>query len=241
MSPVSWRALLLICRRIEVREPVRFDHSLSDAEVEEAVDSFGRFPDLAHRLSGGEVSVDQDVATADGAIQSLTSMGEGRYWPSPSDTRRALDELARPGSYDSLFVLWPQRDLATGAALPTGGWGLAIRATEWSNGATYATVASIEADVWRRPVRGEVWLHEWLHGVCDLYARRGFEMPEGDADGGERHGYRHSPTNGWSGYYGDLMTGRVEVGGRHLGITPEAWRTGSILRSASPSPDGQCC
>jgi hypothetical protein len=75
---------------------------------------------------------------------------------------------------------------------------------------------------------GEVWLHEWLHGACDHFARRGFEMPPHDADGGGSAGYQQSATDGWTAYYRDLMTGRVRVGDRRLGIPAEAWRGGSI-------------
>jgi len=226
---VTWRALLVVYRRIRVGAPVPFEHVLPDVDVAEGVDSFRHFPALATRLSGGEVAVEIVLAGADRPLDSLTPMGEGIVWPSPTDTRPELDELAPAGSYDSVFVLWPQRDPARGAHVPTGGWGLAIPATDWSNGATYATVANAEPRTWAGPIRGEIWLHEWLHGVCELYARRGFDMPDGDADGGERSGYRHSPETGWCDYYGDLMTGRVAIAARRLGVTPEAWRTGSIL------------
>jgi hypothetical protein len=223
---VTWRALLLVYRRIEL--PGDFAHSLDDGEVALALDSFGRFPELATGLSGGEVAISHEVAHVERALDSLTDMGEGMRWPSPDDTRPELDRLASPGTWDSVFVLWPQRDLATGAHVATGGWGLAIRATGWSNDATYATVANTTEAVWARPVVGEVWLHEWLHGVCDHFARRGCEMPPGDADGGGRAGYEQSPSDGWCAYYRDLMSGRVQVGGRRAGIPTDAWRTGSV-------------
>ncbi len=224
---VTWRALLVVYRSIDVPGGLR--HTLHDGEVTAALDSFAGFPPLARRLSGDEVDVAVEVAEAGRALGSLTPMDGDMRWPSPDDTRPELDRLAPPGTWDSLFVLWPQRDLATGAHVPTGGWGLAIRATGWSNGATYATVANADASVWARPVVGEVWLHEWLHGACDLFARRGFDMPPGDADGGGRAGHRQSPVDGWTAYYRALMTGRVPVGDRLLGIPPEAWRTGSII------------
>jgi hypothetical protein len=226
-SAVAWGALLIVYRRIAVREPVPFTHTLSNEEIAVAVDSFLRFPALAARLSDGEAVVEASWIQSLRRLDSLTPMGEGIAWPSPTDVQAELDEYAEEGAYDSVFVLWPQRDLAAGSAVPTGGWGLAIPATDWSNGATYATVANAEARLWAGPERGEIWLHEWLHGVCAFYAGRGFEMPAGDADGAERHGYRHSATAGWCDYYADLMTGRVEVGGRRLGITPAAWRTGN--------------
>jgi hypothetical protein len=229
---VVWRALLLVYRSIAL--PGGFTHALSDGEVALGLASFERFPGLATELSGGEVGVACEVAEAGRPLTTLTPMGDDMRWPSPDDTRPELTRLAPPGTWDSVFVLWPQSDPATGAHVRTGGWGLAIRATDWSHGATYATVANAEAAVWERPVTGEVWLHEWLHGVCDHFAGRGFEMPPGDADGGGRAGYEQTRHEGWTAYYRDLMTGRVWAGGRLLGIPPEAWRGGSIV--ASPSP-----
>jgi hypothetical protein len=224
---VTWRSLLLVYRSIAL--PGEFRHTLSEPEVAAGVDSFARFPALATDLSGGEVGVTFEVMHVARSLTTLTPMGDDMRWPSPDDTCPDLERLAPPGAFDSLFVLWPQRDLATGAEVRTGGWGLAIRATEWSNGATYATVANVADAIWSRPVVGEVWLHEWLHGVCDHFARRGFEMPPGDADGGGRAGYEQTPSEGWTGYYRDLMTGRIGFEDRLVGIPPEAWRTGSIV------------
>jgi hypothetical protein len=233
-----WKAVLMVYRCVDVRlsdgrrDHARFVHSLSEQEVENALASFARLPALVARLSEGEAELDHDLVPVERCLDSLTPMGDGRYWPSPSDTRVELDRVAPPGARDSVFVLWPQNDLRTGRQVPSGGWGLAIGATDWSNGATYATVANASGATWSEPVPGEVWLHEWLHGVCDHYARSRFAMPPGDADGGERAGYGREPDLGWSRYYGDLMTGRVEVRGRRVGIPPEAWRSGSPLGSS---------
>ena len=224
---VTWRALLLVYRSIDL--PGDFRHALSDGEVAAGVASFSAFPALAAALTGGEVGVSVEVAYVGRPLTTLTGMGDDMRWPSPDDTRPELVDLAPPGAWDSLFVLWPQRDLATGAEVRTGGWGLAIRATDWSHGATYATVANTSEAIWTRPVAGEVWLHEWLHGVCDHFARRGCEMPPGDADGGGRAGYESTPDAGWTQYYRDLMNGRVPFEGRRTGIPSEAWRTGSII------------
>jgi len=79
------------------------------------------------------------------------------------------------------------------------------------------------------PTVGEIWLHEWLHGVCDYYSGKGYRMPDGCADGGGRHGYMWSPSSGWAAYYRDLMTGRVQENGVSTGISPDMWRSGSIL------------
>jgi hypothetical protein len=232
---IVWEALLLVYQCLDVRvsdalgESERIVLSLTQQEVDDALASFACLPALVSGLSDGQAGLHQRSAAAERCLDSLTPMGKGLYWPSPSDTRRELDRLAASGQYDSVFVLWPQHDLRTGAQVPTGGWGLAIGATGRSNGATYATVGNASSTVWAEPVRGEVWLHEWLHGVCDHYSRRGYAMPRGDADGAERSGYHREADRGWSRYYKDLMTGSVLVGGRRLGITSEAWRSGSPI------------
>src|SRR5438105_6965580 len=183
---IVWEALLMVYRCLDVRLPdgvgrhARLAHALSDGNLEEALSSFGCLPALVTRLSEGEAGMRQRSMTVERCLDSLSTMGEGLYWPSPSDTRAELDLLVPPGSYDSVFVLWPQTEPSTGAQVPSGGWGLAIGATDWSNGATYATVANASRAAWSEPVSGEVWLHEWLHGACDHFRRRGVPMPEDD-------------------------------------------------------------
>ena len=227
-----WRALLLVYPSIDLRGAeaplgrTRFRHRLSEAEVDAALASFLEFPGLVSNYTGARATIDHVVRRIDRPLQSLTPMGDGMYWPSPDDTRPELAQFSPAGTYDSLFVFWPQRNLETGKLIPTGGWGLAIAASNWSNGATYAAIANIEIPIWRTPAVGEVWLHEWLHGACGFFASRGYTMPDGDADGGDRHGYIQSPVTGWSDYYRDLMSGRVKEGDRSTGIPLEAWKEG---------------
>jgi hypothetical protein len=234
---VNWRAILLIYDQINVRLPSgwfskqTFQAQLSPAEIADALASFQHFPALAHECSQGEVTVTTQVAHIARPLDSLTEMGEGLYWPALTDTKPELNEFVPPGSYDSVFVLWPQNDPQTGASVPSGGWGLGMGASDWSNGATYATVANAPRATWLRPRLGEVWLHEWLHGVCHHFAQQGYAMPDGDADGGGRHGYWQSDETGWCAFYRDLMTGQVLSGGQVTGIPAEAWRTGSIHSS----------
>src|SRR5437764_14597338 len=97
---VTWRALLLVYRSIDVPG---FRHALSDAEVAAALDSFGRFPALATALSAGEVGVEFEVVHVERPLESLTPMGAGMRWPSTDDTSAQLGRLAPPGARDSLF------------------------------------------------------------------------------------------------------------------------------------------
>jgi hypothetical protein len=226
----TWRALLLVYRELAVKLPVgrwrplRFNHIASPQEINDAMESFLGFPRLVEQLSDNAASVSTDIIHVATPLRSLSCETPTRFWPSPDDTKPQLDEFAPAGSYDSLFVFWPQRNFATGAAVPCDAWGLALAAGERSNGATYAAVANAPAAAWQGEARGEVWLHEWLHGVCAHFARQGHTMPERDADGAELHGYQRSPANGWCEYYHDLMTGQVREGTKICGIPLEAWR-----------------
>ena len=232
--PASRKAILLIYRRVDFladSQKARFVHALADAEIEDAIESFRHFPELVTELTHRLVVIESEIVFSERSLATLTATGPHQYWPSPDDTRPELDTLAPASRYDSVFVLWPQSNLATASSIPSAGWGLAISAGPWSNWATYATVANARAATWKVPRSGEVWLHEWLHGVCGFFADRGIPMPDGDADGGGRHGYKQSPVSGWTDYYRDLMSGNVPENGQRLGIPLEAWpmwgRTGS--------------
>jgi hypothetical protein len=226
-----WKSLLLIYSSIDVRyrypgkRSKRFVHALSEQEIRDAVDSFAQFPALVEELTSGRAGTEYQIHTIERELTSVTQIGQGMFWPSPDDTHEEIDRFVSAGTYDSIFVLWPQRDLAADLSIQSGGWGLAIAASRWSNEATYAAVANTESWRWQIPVIGEVWLHEWLHGVCAFFASQGYLMPHGDADGGARHGYNQSPVSGWTDYYRDLMSGNVLENGKRTGIPLDAWQS----------------
>jgi hypothetical protein len=226
----TWRSLLLIYPAIRVRvadstgQPLQFDCSLSRAELIDAAESFKQFPSLVDELTLGKAKIQSDIQIAARELTSLTETAKGMYWPSPDDTRQEIDKLAPTGRFESMFVFWPQQNLIEHSFVLCAGWGLGMAASDWSNGATYAAVGNAESWVWRIPVIGEVWLHEWLHGVCAYFARLGHKMPDGDADGGARHGYVRSPISGWTDYYRDLMRCNVLDSGILTGIPLDAWQ-----------------
>ena len=239
-----WKTLLFVYRELDVSLPVgrgsvepvksssaerrpsktrvRFHHVATEREIADALDSFAGFPKLVSELTNGRAGIEYEIVRPGHALTSLTRESPSRFWPSPDDIRSDLDESAPSGKYDSIFVFWPQRDSKNGAAVPCDAWGLATGASGWTNRATYAAIANAPPSAWRNEARGEVWLHEWLHGVCAHFAQRGHVMPERDADGGELHGYIPSPTAGWTEYYRDLMNGNVLEGGERVGI-PSSW------------------
>lgn len=228
---VTWRALLLIYPRLDVRlrlanwRSMHFAHNLTETELRAGVRSFEAFPPLATELTSGRIAVEPTIQTADRILDTLSLESESpkSFWPSPHDIREELQRFAPVGKYDSTFVYWPQNNFEARTSIPSRGWGLGMGASATSNHATYATVANAPASAWEVPKVGEVWLHEWLHGVCAQYAVRGIQMPDGDADGADRHGYIRSAENGWTDYYHDLMSGRVLEGTERTGIPTVAW------------------
>jgi hypothetical protein len=225
-----WKALLLVYRHLDVSLPIgpektrkTFHHVAGEREIADALDSFAGFPELVLKLTNRRAGIEYEIVRPGHARTSLTRESPTRFWPSPADIRSDLDEFASPGKYDSVLVFWPHRDLKNSTAVPCDAWGLATGASESRNGATYAVVANAPSSAWKNEARGEVWLHEWLHGVSAHFAHNGHVMPERDADGGELHGYVRSPTAGWTEYYRDLMNGNVLENGRRFGIPSEAW------------------
>ncbi len=224
-----WKVLLLIYRDIDIRfradrwRATRFVNRMADAEMQDGVAAFEKFPALVKELTDGAAGVAPTIVEVNHAITSITRLHERTYWPSPDDTRAELDRFNPAGEYDSVFVYWPQNDFETGRSVPSGGWGLGMGPSPWSNHATYATVANAPASAWEVPRIGEVWLHEWLHGVCAHFVAQSLPMPDGDADGAERHGYVRSAESGWCDYYRDLMSGSVRESGASTGIPLQAW------------------
>ena len=227
---ITWRCLLLIYPHIDVRVPKgfgfsrQFVHELPPHEIAGAVDSFRCFPALVNDLTNNQAEIEHDIVTCQRTLSTLSRLGKGTWWPSPTDTQPEMDQYDVRSRYDSVFVFWPQNRFQSGTSISSGGWGLGIGASDWSKGSTYATVANAKSYTWEIPLKGEVWLHEWLHGVCAHFAKRGHQMPDGDADGADRHGYVRSPKTGWTDYYRDLMNSRVMEDGQAKGIPSGAWQ-----------------
>jgi len=225
-----WRSLLVIYPELELKfaegwfRNQTLNFTIAQDEIDFALNSYEAFPKLVSSLTQSQVTIESEIVVSDSPLKSLTHYGRGLRWPAPEDTSPQVEEHVSRRPVDSIFVLWPQNDSKSGSRIDSGGWGLGMGASPRSFGATYAVVGNAEKWVWEIPTAGEVWLHEWLHGVCWFYSSIGYKMPDGDADGGERHGYVRSPITGWMDYYRDLMSASVEEDGRLLGIPMGAWR-----------------
>jgi len=185
---------------------------------------------VVYDYSGNTAELEAHVVVVDRPLTDLEPISTG-YWPSPNVTRPELDLYAPAGKYDSVLVLWQASDPNTGQSLPIYGWGLGYWPGDAANGMTYATVFNIG---WYWPVdacRGEVFLHEWLHGVTGFYKDHlGFPFNVQDLHGAEEAGYQedYNQDGCWDLWLRDYMRGLVYEGGQRKALVPETWQSGSI-------------
>jgi len=170
-------------------------------------------------------------------LATLSDAGGGRYWPAPADTAEVIAQHARPGQFDSVFVVWP-----SDGDVPLCGWGCTSGPSAEAQGAGYSAMIN---DDWRgyamRDFPEEGFVHEWLHQVESVYRTLGVgeELP-GLHDVADRSSARGSDvppfgqgyvayqaaTDTWQPWYRDLMTGTVGPKGTErgpLGLTRALW------------------
>jgi hypothetical protein len=196
-----------------------YEGSIDDTTKNAAINAFKNLPNLITDGSNSIVSTKYDIVVIDHPITKLSVLFGDYYWLSPNDIHADLSLYAPNRKYDSVHVLWNNGPIDTY-------WGLG--GVFINNGtSTYDSIIFGYDWWWTGPGEyyGGVFLHEWLHGVCRFYESLGYDMPDGDADGAEAHGYSHSNTEGWMPYYRDLMRGKVwePKKSKYTGITKAAW------------------
>jgi len=197
----------------------RFHGSMSDRLVLTIISAFKNFAEnLVRDGSGGLVTSTYNIIIAEHPMTTISNYNDGYYWLSPDDVMTDLAKYASEGRYDSVFVIWYNGPVKTF-------WGLGGVFIN-DGGTIFSSIASGEESWWTGPESsGQVFLHEWLHGVARFFQELGYIMPEGDADGAENYGYVWTPEEGWMAYYRDLMQGKVWDSklSRFVGIPSEAW------------------
>jgi regulation of enolase protein 1 (concanavalin A-like superfamily) len=236
-----WKMLVIVYREIDV-DYVDIDGvtkhlraTMPPNDVNLMIQSFLNLPHRGNVFdySGETAELEAHIVFADRPLTSISYIGDledYNYWPSPDDTQPELASYVLPGMYDSVIIFWQASDPDTGQSIPCGSWGWGGYRPGWNDGKgiTYATVFNLSW-VWQNDVcEGEVFLHEWLHGVTFFYMSLGFPFPPEDLHGAEEAGYVQDPGGCWETWLRDYMRGLVYVNGERTALFPETWQTGSI-------------
>jgi hypothetical protein len=233
-----WKMLILIYPNIDTDYmeggvPKHLTATMPAADVTSMRDDFlNNQPhrDHVYDYSDHTAEMEAHVIVVDHPLTNLEPINEG-YWPSPGVTAADLDTYAPNGKYDSVIVFWQPSDPNTGQSLPTYGWGLGYWPGDYANGMTYATVFNIS---WVWPTdqcHGEVFLHEWLHGVTGFYMYHlGFPFNVDDLHGAEEAGYTWDFTEDgcWDNWLRAYMRGLVYENSQRKALVPATWQSGSI-------------
>lgn len=230
-----WKMLVLVYRNIDtyyVDIDGQTRHLVGTMPQQEADNMVQSFLNQPHRsnvynFSDQTAELEAKVVYIDRALTDLEPIGNG-YWPSPDVTRTELDLHAPTGLYDSVIVFWQGSNPVTGQSIPVNAFGLGYWPFDYANGMTYASVINIPW-VWESDVcEGEVFLHEWLHGVTGFYSWLGFSFPYEDLHGAEEAGYTTDENGCWKPWLEDYMQGLVLENGQYKALVPETWHSGSI-------------
>lgn len=230
-----WKMLILVYRHTDT-DYTDIDgtarHLTATMPVQDAENMVQSFLNQPHRgniydFSDHLAEAEANVIYVNRALTDLEPIGTG-YWPSPDVTRIELDQYAPPGLYDSVIVFWQASHPTTGQSIPSYGWGLGYWPFDYANGMTYAAVFNISW-IWQNDTcDGEVFLHEWLHGVTGFYSWLGFSFPYDDLHGAEEAGYTPDANGCWEPWLRDYMRGLVYENGQRTALVPETWHSGSI-------------
>ncbi|MDQ3110755.1 MAG: hypothetical protein M3R17_12750 [Bacteroidota bacterium] len=157
----------------------------------------------------------------------------------PADFEKAM-QAAVPGftlswgQYDTIFIIVPANSSTglTAQGWSVNGWG-SYKPADMKG----AAIAFIPSNYNMEEFHGQVFIHEWLHGVCHFYKMMGWtdKISGGDADDGGPLGYMSTTADGDLIYYKDLMNAQSKnkkVSGAPLtgtpGITNALWQAGSM-------------
>ena len=229
-----WKMLVLIYPNIDTYYmengvQKRLVASMPAQDVQNMKNDFLNLPHqkVVSSYSNGTAELEAHVIVVDRPLTNLEPISSG-YWPSPDITRPEMDLYAPKGKYDSVMVFWQASNPDTGQSLPIYGWGLGYWPFDYANGMTYATVFNLSW-VWPNDAcQGEVFLHEWLHGVTGFYLWRGYQFPFEDLHGAEEAGYVTDANGCWKSWLNAYMRGLVYENGVRKALLPETWQGGSI-------------
>ncbi|HSH21613.1 MAG TPA: hypothetical protein VK992_03220 [Candidatus Caenarcaniphilales bacterium] len=226
---VTWNTLVLVYRETDVTftrpdgSSYRLRARMSDYMYDLGLNAVRRTVGSVKNWSGSMANLDMQIVDVPHPLTAVDPLGSG-YWVSPRAVRPDLDTYAPAGRFDSIIVLFQPKD-ADGVAIPIPGWGLTVPNGPWANGAGFSSVkAPLENWWWTdTPYPEEVFIHEWMHQVLFYHLNTG----ETDVDLHAAENYGYTKVSGtWKAWLADVMQGRVQDGGRYLGMEADAWAAG---------------
>ncbi|MGL5087404.1 MAG: hypothetical protein ACRC68_17085 [Clostridium sp.] len=232
-TDTTWKMLVIINPNVQVDiQGNRYVASIHEPEITKLKSVVGRIPNTVKEWSNNTVNVDVDVVVDYPGLTTMSKWTDDGYWVSPTDVKGKIDVHAPKGKYDSIITIYRTDDMYGNVSVPSGPyWGLGMGPTDDANGATYAAVRLFDSDhsLWYFDPRNaeypeEVFIHEWLHGVEQTLAQKGYAGPwTHDA---EEYGYTTNNRGSWNSWYRDLMQGNITdpATGKKIGITPDLWK-----------------
>ncbi|MDQ3938284.1 MAG: hypothetical protein M3253_06335 [Chloroflexota bacterium] len=233
--PATWKAILLIYRDTDVTftrpdgSTYRLRARMSDSMYDLSRSVVNKFVNSASTWSDSYAAMSLTVVDVPVPLTRLDPLGSG-YWVGPKAVRPEMDKYAPAGKYDSIFVLWQNKDSA-GVSVPVGGWGLTVAPGSWANGAGYSSIFAPKEAWWWTGVQQpqEVFVHEWMHQVLFFHENAGRLKLDLHATG--QYGY--SAVDGtYKAWLSDVMRGRVKDGSTLLGVNYKTWRAGVPTNTA---------
>lgn len=233
-----WKLLVIVYRDIDVDYVDvggEMKHLAATMPLADEVAMIQSFRNLPHRgkvygYSDQTAELEAHIEYSPRPLTTLSELDTYSYWPSPVDTRTELDQFAPPGMYDSVIIFWQASDPDSDQSIPSMGWGLGYwPGWGFANDMTYASVFNLSW-AWQADFcEGDVFLHEWLHGVTGFYMLHlGYPFPVEDLHGAEEAGYAIDPNGCWETWLRDYMRGLVYENGERTALVPETWQTGTI-------------
>jgi len=144
----------------------------------------------------------------------------------PTCVQEDLKKHMEPGKYDGIFVLWKDRDDRTKASLK-GGFGWTIVAENAYQGAGFSCVNYCVSP--KDLMKGEVFLHEWLHQLESFYGSRGAPLPKGGLHGNDNYGFKEDRDGSWKSWYRAFINAELRNGdGRQVGLGERVWLQGTM-------------
>ena len=244
--PVHYKHLLLVYTEVDakvIREDGREWHykaSMPENLQQLGIDAFKNLPNLIEESTGGNVTASTEVIFVDHPLTSISSYYHRGNEHEPGDTwqnmvaianvQDDLEYYAPLGKYDAVIVLWHNTNADDSFY---SNWGMG--GSRFHNGTTtFASVISGRESLWLNSgqAKGEIFLHEWLHGITNFFMGHGYRnFPINDLHGYRLnyYDYQKSPPNGWMAWYSDYMQGKVwdDKSKVSTGITEEMWAIGT--------------